>query len=193
MGDVAVWVEKTGRTVDGVARAVRAWADSKKCDYRRGAGLVELQRSVLEHHRIAARGAEPVDFTTRALSALLKRLSAAGEKLERLSDIDGHATSRPWAGSLTITIRPQALQAGAPPPADAPPPRAETPEPPEFPPEPPSPPPPPPPPRSPPRAARGAVAARSKRGPPTIEPSPVKATATQSGRTSRCARHGDGS
>jgi hypothetical protein len=110
-------------------------------------------------------------------------------KLARFSDLDGRAKSRAWAGSLTITIRPQEREAGTPPlHADAPPLRAETLAPPadRTPEPPPNPPPPSPPPKLPARAAG------RKRAPPTVEPSPVKATATRSGRSSRRARHDDG-
>jgi hypothetical protein len=74
MGDEAVWVEKTGRPRDGAARAVRAWADSRHCDFRGGAPLAALLKSVLDHHLHAVRGPAP-DLSTRSLGILLKGLS----------------------------------------------------------------------------------------------------------------------
>ncbi|KAJ1446986.1 hypothetical protein M885DRAFT_624780, partial [Pelagophyceae sp. CCMP2097] len=74
MGDEAVWVEKTGRTVDGAARAVRAWADSRHCDFRGGVPLSTLLKSVLDHHLHAIRGPAP-DLCARSLGGLLKGLS----------------------------------------------------------------------------------------------------------------------
>mmetsp|Transcript_28851 Transcript_28851/g.102087 ORF Transcript_28851/g.102087 Transcript_28851/m.102087 type:complete len:155 (+) Transcript_28851:1752-2216(+) len=153
MGDEAVWVEKTGCPRDGAARAVRAWADSRHCDFRGGAPLAALLKSVLDHHLHAVRGPAP-DLSARSLGILLKGLS--NEFPTRFAKCPGRRVG--WRCAPLLSYLESSLL----------------------------PPPPPPPPKSPARAAG------RKRATPTVEPSPVKATATRSGRSSRRARHDDG-
>mmetsp|Transcript_5301 Transcript_5301/g.19218 ORF Transcript_5301/g.19218 Transcript_5301/m.19218 type:complete len:151 (-) Transcript_5301:693-1145(-) len=103
MGDEAVWVEKTGRTVDGAARAVRAWADSRHCDFRGGAPLAALLKSVLDHHLHAVRGPAP-DLSARSLGILLKGLS--NEFPTRFAKCPGRRVGWSCAPALSRQPRP---------------------------------------------------------------------------------------
>jgi hypothetical protein len=73
---------RTGRVRDSEERAVRAWALSKRCDFRNGAKLAVLCGSATAHNDET--GGERFEISTRALGSLLRKL--AKEEPERFHD-----------------------------------------------------------------------------------------------------------
>jgi hypothetical protein len=103
-----VLVEPTGRVQVAEERAVRAWAASKRCDFRNGVGLAVLLGSVTAHNDET--GGDRLDISTRILGGILKKLAV--DEPERLqSTILGWKCAPPLSYLVSTSLPPNKVLA----------------------------------------------------------------------------------